>query len=96
MYAVIFRAEIEELNDEYSSTAVRMRDMAIGEYGCKEFIASTEGNVEIAISYWDTEQQIRDWKQNVDHLAAQQKGKSTWYKSYTVQVVEVVREYSSN
>ncbi len=76
--------------------AERMRDLAINEYGCKEFIASTEGNTEIAISYWDNESQIKKWKQNSEHLSAQGKGQSKWYKSYTVQVVEVVRAYSSN
>ena len=96
MYAVIFRAEIAELDDEYSAMGARMRDLAIGQYGCKEFIAVTEGSTELAISYWDNESQIRDWKNNPEHLAAQDKGKSKWYKSYTVRVVEVVREYSSN
>jgi len=29
-----------------------MRDLAINKYGCSEFISTTEGNNEIAISYW--------------------------------------------
>ena len=96
MYAVIFRAEISELDAEYSAMAERMRDLAISKYGCREFIACTEGNTEIAISYWDSESQIKHWKQNSEHLSAQSKGRSKWYKSYTVQVVEVVRAYNSN
>lgn len=66
------------------------------EYGCTEFTSCTEGNTEIAISYWETQAQIKAWKQNAEHLTAQSLGKSTWYKSYRVQVVEVVREYSSS
>ena len=96
MLAVIFRAEISELDSEYSAMAERMRDLAINQYGCREFIATMEGNNEIAISYWDTEAQIKEWKQNYEHLSAQRKGKTKWYKSYSVQTVEVVREYSSN
>ena len=95
MYAVIFRAEILELDAEYAAMAKRMRDLAIDEYGCVEFIACTEGNNEIAISYWENEAQIQQWKKNSEHLLAQEKGRSKWYKSYTVQVLEVVRAYRS-
>ena len=96
VYAVIFRAEIAELDSEYSAMAERMRNLAIDQYGCKEFITSREGSLEIAISNWDSESQIKEWKNNSEHLSAQDKGQSKWYKSYTVQVVEVVRAYSSN
>lgn len=95
MYAVIFRAEVAELDSEYSEMAARMRDLAINQYGCKEFVSSMEGTTEIAISYWDSESQIKEWKKNSEHLTAQGKGKSKWYKSYTVEVLKVVREYSS-
>ena len=95
MYAVIFRAEILELDAEYIAMASRMRNLAIAEYGCLEFVACTEGNAEIAISYWESEEQIGQWKQNAEHLVAQEKGRSKWYRSYSVQVVEVVRAYSS-
>ncbi len=93
MYAVIFRAEILELDDEYSTMAKRMRDLAINEYGCIEFTACTEGKNEIAISYWENEAQIIAWKKNAEHLVAQSIGREKWYRSYTVQIVEVVREY---
>jgi len=95
MYAVIFRADILELDAEYVAMARRMRDLAISEYGCVEFVACTEGNAEIAISYWESAEQIQHWKQNAEHLVAQEIGRSRWYRSYTVQVVEVVRAYSS-
>jgi len=94
MYAVIFRAEIARLDEEYSQMAARMRELAIQEYGCLEFTSVTEGNSEIAVSYWSSKEQISAWKQNAEHLVAQQKGRSQWYASYRVQVVEVVREYS--
>jgi len=95
MYAVIFKAEILELDAEYASMARRMRDLAIDQYGCVEFVACTEGNTEIAISYWESEEQIHRWKQNTEHLVAQEKGRSKWYGSYSVHVVEVVRAYNS-
>jgi heme-degrading monooxygenase HmoA len=95
MYAVIFRAEILELDAEYAAVAKRMRDLAISDYGCVEFVYCTEGPNEVAISYWESEEQIQRWKKNSEHLVAQDKGRSRWYKSYTVQVVKVVRAYRS-
>ena len=93
MYAVIFRAELGEFDDHYTATAARLRQRALEEYGCIEFTAVTEGNMEIAISWWEGLEQIQRWKQDPEHVAAQQMGRSKWYKSYTVQVVEILREY---
>ena len=95
MFAVIFTATIKQQDDEYLVTAERMRQIAMRDYGCLEFIASTEGDLEIAISYWPNLEAIRQWRQNAEHLKAQALGKSKWYGDYHVQVVEVVREYHS-
>lgn len=95
MYAVIFQAEIAQLDDMYLQSAAALRDRAISAYGCREFSAWTEGNQEVAISYWDSLEQITAWKADRAHQQAQQEGRTRWYKHYKVQVVEVVREYSS-
>ena len=95
MFAVIFTAEIARLDAEYSEMAARMRDIAMGEYGCTGFTSCTEGDREIAISYWESEADIARWKRNAEHLVAQGKGQSTWYKSYKVEVVELMRSYRS-
>ena len=93
MLAVIFRAQIAQLDEEYFATAEQLRELALSRYGCREFAAWTEGNQEVAISYWDSEEQIKAWKADPLHAAAQAKGKANWYSSYKVQVVEVLREY---
>lgn len=95
MYAVIFRAEINEADDTYSKMAAQMRCLAESTYGCTEFTAVVEGNKEIAISYWQSLEQIALWKNDVNHMAAQELGRSKWYKEYQVQVVEIMREYRS-
>jgi len=93
MYAVIFHAEIAQLDDEYFTTAKQMRELAITHYGCLDFVATTEGEREIAISYWPSLDHINRWKQNAEHLQAQQQGKTRWYRSYKVEVVELLRTY---
>ena len=96
MYAVIFRAEINQLDDEYRDIAARLRSLAIEKYGCLDFVATTEGDQEIAISYWETLEQISRWKQDSEHIKAQQLGRSKWYRTCQVQIVEVLREYHSD
>jgi len=95
MYAVIFKATTANLDDEYFQTVEKLRDLAFNKYGCLDFVAVTEGDEEIAISYWETTQQIRDWKNDPVHRLAQEAGRNKWYKSYRVEVCEVNRSYQS-
>lgn len=93
MFVVIFRAKIRQTNNEYAQVAARMRELALGQFGCLEFTAATEGTDEIALSYWPSETHIRAWKTHSEHVLAQQLGRERWYESYTVQVAEITREY---
>ena len=95
MYAVIFRATIDRIDDDYLATARRLRELALGRYGCIDFVSVSEGECELAISWWENEEQIRAWKQDPEHLAAQARGREYWYGDYEVQVVEVKRSYRS-
>jgi heme-degrading monooxygenase HmoA len=95
MYAVIFKAQVAELDDEYRQVAKRMRQLATEKYGCTGFCSVAEGDEEIAVSYWENEAQIKAWKNDPEHLAAQEKGKSKWYRSCQVQVVRILRDYAS-
>ena len=93
MYAVIFTAELKLTDDDYEETAAALRQLAFDKYGCRDFNTVTEGNREIAVSLWDSEEQIRQWKADPIHRRAQEKGRQRWYKNYKVQVVEIQREY---
>ena len=48
------------------------------------------------MSYWENEEAIKKWKRDSEHTLAQESGRSTWYESYIVQVVEIKREYKYN
>ena len=78
-------------DEEYFSTAERLRNLAFSQYGCKDFVAMTEDDEEITISYWDTEQQIHDWKNDPEHMRAQAMGRDKWYKSFSVEICEIIR-----
>lgn len=96
MFAVIFHADIAQLDNEYFAMAKQMRELALAQYGCLDFVATTEGDREIAISYWPSLEHIRRWKQNAEHLGAQQRGMTRWYRSYKVEVVEIIRSYQQH
>lgn len=96
MYAVIFRAKIRQLDEDYAATAARMRALAQSKYGCTGISSVREGDDEISISYWPSMQHIHDWKHDPEHIQAQDNGKARWYASYQVQVVEILREYRND
>ena len=93
MYAVIFRARAGAQDAEYGETVKKMRELAFSTYGCLEFVALTEGDQEIAISYWRDEESIRRWREDAAHKLAQQRGKAKWYASYRVEVAEITHHY---
>ena len=92
-YVVIFKARIRTLDELYFSTAQQLRDKALTHFNCQHFEALTEGEHEIALSYWNTLEDIRAWQQDAQHLVAQQLGKTQWYASFSVEICEVVRRY---
>ena len=91
MYVVIFKATVAELDEEYSSMAQQLHQLAFSKYGCVDFKAVTEGDQEIALSYWPSLQHIRDWKNDPVHRQAQAAGHDRWYSSYSVEVCELIR-----
>ena len=95
MYAVIFKAKERQLDSEYSKMAQRMRKLAFTKYNCKEFVSANENGLEIAISYWESLEDIQRWKADRQHLVAQELGQNRWYDSYKIEIVEILREYES-
>ena len=94
MFAVIFRATPNIQDDAYTIAVSRMRELAFKKYGCIDFVAVTEGQEEIAISYWNDEASIIAWKKDPEHILSQELGRKKWYKSYSVQITEIKRDYS--
>ena len=91
-YAVIFTSELSETTDGYESMAERMVELAQQQEGFLG-IESARSGIGITVSYWKDLKSIRQWKQNLEHLAAQSKGRSDWYKNYKVRIALVEHEY---
>ncbi len=95
MFIVIFRAVEKNFDAEYSKMAAELRAIAFQEFNCVDFKSVTEGRDEVALSYWNTLEDIQCWKAHPLHQKAQQLGRERWYESYSVEIVEVQRSYSS-
>lgn len=93
-YAVIFTSKRSDEDNDYQHTAERMLELASKQAGFLGFETARE-DIGITVSYWADEASIRAWKANVEHLAAQQRGKQDWYRWYRVRVCRVEREYGA-
>ncbi|MCL4171477.1 UNVERIFIED_CONTAM: hypothetical protein GTU68_033080 [Idotea baltica] len=47
----------------------------------------------ITVSYWQTLEDIKAWRGQLEHQVAQQRGKDHWYQSYRIRVAKVERDY---
>lgn len=92
-YAVIFTSTRTDGDKGYSNMAQRMLQIAQQQVG---FISvdSAREEIGITVSYWKDIESIKKWKENSEHKIAQQKGKTDWYKNYSVRIAKVEREYS--
>ena len=93
MFVVIFRARVRDADDEYTRVASRLRELALSEFGCLEFVSAFDGADEIALSYWPDEASVAAWKRHGEHVLAQELGRERWYERYVVEVAEITRAY---
>jgi heme-degrading monooxygenase HmoA len=91
-YAVIFTSRRTEGDNGYASMADRMVELARQQPGFLG-IESARQDLGITVSYWDSLDSIRNWKQNTEHLEAQNKGRGSWYSHYSVRISKVEKDY---
>ncbi|MEM6719821.1 MAG: antibiotic biosynthesis monooxygenase [Bacteroidota bacterium] len=91
-YAVIFTSTQTETLEGYAETAQHMETLAKQQTGFID-IDSARNAIGITVSYWESLEAIQQWKQQADHLVAQQKGIKDWYASYNVKICKVEHEY---
>jgi heme-degrading monooxygenase HmoA len=94
-YAVIFTSTQKEDTEGYQEMSAKMENLAKQQDGFLG-IDSARENVGITVSYWRNLEAIKNWKQNSEHLLAQEKGRTQWYNWYNVRICKVEREYEFN
>ncbi|NPA31519.1 MAG: antibiotic biosynthesis monooxygenase [Chloroflexi bacterium] len=94
MIVVLFQAEVREVDEDYIRTGRRLRELAQTKYGCLGMVSAAEGGREIAVSYWRSREDLLRWKNDPEHRRAQALARERWYRSYKVQVLEMLYEYA--
>ncbi|MEZ7278641.1 antibiotic biosynthesis monooxygenase [Pseudoalteromonas sp. 68 DY56-GL68] len=92
-YAVIFTNTLSDDTAGYEKMAIRMVELAEQQPGYLG-MESVRDSLGITVSYWQNLDAIKSWKQNVEHLTAQQLGKDKWYSAFTTRIAKVERDYS--
>ena len=99
MIAVLFEAEIHpQHHARYLQLAADLHPLLADIAG---FIAierfrslADEGKI-LSLSWWQDENAVLAWKQNVLHQAAQQEGRESIFSFYRIRIAGVLRDYSS-
>ncbi|MDX1830210.1 MAG: antibiotic biosynthesis monooxygenase [Lutibacter sp.] len=91
-YAVIFTSVKNFEDNNYDIMSDKMVALANKQKGFLG-IESARNELGITVSYWDSLESIKKWKQHVDHTEAREKGRSTWYKTFKVRICKVENDY---
>jgi len=91
-YAVIFTSLRTNGDDGYGDAAEQMELLAKKQKGYLG-IESARSEVGITVSYWESLEAIRDWKNQVDHTLIRNKGREKWYQKFKVRICKVESDY---
>jgi len=91
-YAVIFVSKRTNGDNGYSKMSEKMVELASNQKGFLGVESARDSGVGITVSYWDSLEAIKTWKEHATHKIAQERGKSEWYESFALRVCKVERD----
>ena len=91
-YAVIFTTVKNDDQTGYAEMAEKMGRLSAEQPGFIGMEHAESGGVSITVCYWESEDAIRNWNNNSEHLIAQQKGRDIWYKAFATRICRVERD----
>ncbi|MEU8958799.1 antibiotic biosynthesis monooxygenase [Streptomyces sp. NPDC048518] len=93
-YVVVFSSVRTEGDRGYGETADRMDELVSdvpGFLGVDS--ARTPDGLGVTVSYFRDEEAIRAWRSDLEHRAAQRRGREDWYETYVLHVAKVERSH---
>ena len=97
MIAVIFEVTPDpQRRQEYLDLAAALRPELAkldGFISIERFASLTEEGKMLSLSFWRDEAAVAAWRENLDHRAAQAKGRAGIFRDYRLRVAEIVRDY---
>lgn len=95
-YAVIFSSQRNGQGDvDYAAAAERMFDLVQQQPGFlgAESVRGADG-FGITVAYFDSEENIRHWRNHAEHAQVRERGRREWYEHFEVRVAKVERAYA--
>jgi len=92
-YAVIFTSKRTQCEESYKEVSNQMELLAQKQPGFLG-LDSARSEIGITVSYWESLEAIKYWKQHAEHKIAQKKGREKWYSQFHVRICKVEREYA--
>ncbi|WP_272700381.1 antibiotic biosynthesis monooxygenase family protein [Desulfovibrio sp. Fe33] len=89
-YAVIFTSTRTDADNGYAETSARMLALARSMPGFLG-VDSAREEIGVTVSYWESLEAIRAWKEHPEHRAARERGRREWYASFTARICRVER-----
>jgi heme-degrading monooxygenase HmoA len=95
MMVVLFRSKLVDAPDGYDAMAVEMENLARTMPGFVDVKAfKSDDGERLTVVWWENEETLKGWRENVRHRVAQRHGREQWYEYYKLEVAEVVRQNS--
>ena len=93
--AVIFCARRTDADDAgYEAAAEQMGRLAAQQPGYCGFVSTRGADDQgITISYWESDEAAKAWRDQPDHARIREQGRTVWYSDYQLQVARIERAY---
>lgn len=89
---MIFASQRTEGDQGYGKMAEKMVELASQQEGFLGVESARDEGLGITVSYWESLDAIKKWKDHSLHQVAQEKGKTIWYQNFSLRVCKVERD----
>jgi len=100
MIAVIFEViPNKDRFQEYLDIAAELRpklEQMDGFISIERFSSLVNEGKILSLSFWRDEDSVKQWRNHMDHQAAQSKGRNGVFQEYRLRVAGVIRDYTQN
>ena len=97
MHVIIFEVYPKQGKaDDYFELAAELKPLLEEQPGfiaIERFQSLNDSQKYLSISSWESEEAIKNWRENIEHQQAQYAGKTSIFSKYRIRVAEVVRDY---
>jgi len=93
MVIVLFRSKLVDAPAGYAEMAEEMNALARTMPGFVDVKVFTADDGErLTVVWWENEETLAGWREQVRHRMAQRMGRERWYEYYKLEVAQVVRQ----